>query len=287
MRGFSSFRLPIRAGAEAPAHGRPTRALAGRANRLGDPPLPALDVRRAVRPRGRTPRALRALPPGSKRRRPICRRRARIACRALQAPQRGASPNGRGRSLASPRAQDNYPRPARSIWVQPGLGARRGYTSASLLAATMPEIRRRTAFIPGRGRAQLGSTTRSRRAPGLLTSRAAPRAPYRAAAFEPGQRAARNAHRPRDDPGRPRARLRPRGADAAGTTGTRDYQAALTASLARLPDRSPAPARRAVYTRRFVTYSLPSRRPLLTGVGEISDGRRAFARLTFGPPPGG
>jgi len=175
-------------------------------------------------------------------------------------------------------------RPAALALVQPG-SVRDAVHVRSLLAATMPEIRRRTALL----RAEVARSADLRRdseaaRQGLLGSRAALGERRSAlAAFEAGQRARSEALSGLALTQSDRALVFGEEARAlSATIGRRDYQAALAASLARLPGPiprpGPAPAGPAAET---IPYSLPVEGRLITGVGEISDGGVHSRGLTF------
>ncbi|HYN47027.1 MAG TPA: peptidoglycan DD-metalloendopeptidase family protein [Allosphingosinicella sp.] len=175
-------------------------------------------------------------------------------------------------------------RPAALALVQPG-SVRDAVHVRSLLAATMPEIRRRTAVLRAEVMRSAGLRRDSEAArQGLLASRAALRERRTAlAAFESGQRARSQALTGLALTQSDRALVFGEEAQTlAGTIGTRDYQAALTASLARLPGPSPRPGPAALpAAAETIPYSLPVEGRLITGVGEISDGGVHSRGLTF------
>jgi septal ring factor EnvC (AmiA/AmiB activator) len=179
-------------------------------------------------------------------------------------------------------------RPAALALVQPG-SVRDAVHVRSLLAATMPEIRRRTAAL----RAEVAHSTDLRRQSeaaraGLIASRAA-LGERRAALtrLEAGQRTRSEALAGLALGQSDRALVFGEEARSlAGTIGTRDYQAALAASLARLPGPSPRPGSAAApAAAETIPYSLPVEGRLLTGVGEISDGGVHARGLTFATAP--
>lgn len=175
-------------------------------------------------------------------------------------------------------------RPAALALVQPG-SVRDAIHVRSLLAATMPEIRRRTALL----RAEVARSADLRRdseaaRQGLLGSRAALSERRSAlAAFEAGQRARSEALSGLALTQSDRALVFGEEARAlSATIGTRDYQAALAAGLARLPGPIPRPGPvPAGPAAEAIPYSLPVEGRLITGVGEISDGGVHSRGLTF------
>jgi septal ring factor EnvC (AmiA/AmiB activator) len=204
------------------------------------------------------------------------RRIALIA--ALQAAQRARLAEQQGPVIRLTAAlQTMTRRPAALALVQPG-SVRDAVHVRSLLAATMPEIRRRTAAL----RAEVGHSAELRRRSeaarsGLVASRAA-LGERRAAlsSFETAQRA-----RSQELAGLALSqsdRALVFGEEArglAGRIGTREAQAARAASLARLPGPLPRPegaAPAAPASAETIPYSLAVEGRLVTGVGEISDG---------------
>jgi septal ring factor EnvC (AmiA/AmiB activator) len=204
------------------------------------------------------------------------RRIALIA--ALQAEQRARLAERQGPVIRLTAAlQTMTRRPAALALVQPG-SVRDAVHVRSLLAATMPEIRRRTASL----RAEVSRSAELRRQSeaarsGLLASRAA-LGERRAAlsAFETAQRA-----RSQELAGLALSqsdRALVFGEEArglAGRIGTRQAEAAIAASLARLPGPLPRPegaAPAAPAPADAIPYSLAVEGRLVTGVGEISDG---------------
>jgi murein hydrolase activator len=175
-------------------------------------------------------------------------------------------------------------RPAALALVQPG-SVRDAVHVRSLLAATMPEIRRRTAAL----RAEVARSADLRRRSeaaraGLIASRAALGERRAALArLEAGQRVRSQQLAGLALTQSDRALVFGEEARSlAGTIGSRDYQAALAASLARLPGPLPRPGPAAALApAETIPYSLPVEGRLLTGVGEISDGGVHSRGLTF------
>jgi septal ring factor EnvC (AmiA/AmiB activator) len=204
------------------------------------------------------------------------RRIALIA--ALQAEQRARLAERQGPVIRLTAAlQTMTRRPAALALVQPG-SVRDAVHVRSLLAATMPEIRRRTAALRGEvaRSAELRRQSEAARS-GLLASRAA-LGERRAAlsAFETTQRA-----RSQELAGLALSqsdRALVFGEEArglAGRIGTREAEAAVAASLARLPGPLPRPegaAPTGPAPADAIPYSLAVEGRLVTGVGEISDG---------------
>jgi septal ring factor EnvC (AmiA/AmiB activator) len=177
-------------------------------------------------------------------------------------------------------------RPAALALVQPG-SVRDAVHVRSLLAATMPEIRRRTAAL----RDEVARSNMLRRQSelarqGQADSRAALQQRRVALArFEIEQRA-----RSRQLAGlalseSDRALVFGEEAQALSRTlSTRAYQDALAASLAQLPGPIPRPGADSADSgpeRAGPAYSLPVEGRLITGVGEISDGGVHARGLTF------
>ncbi len=204
---------------------------------------------------------------------------------ALQAAQRARLAERQGPLIRLTAAlQTMTRRPAALALVQPG-SVRDAVHVRSLLAATMPEIRRRTAAL----RAEVARSAALRRESeaarqGLLASRAALGERRAAlAAFEARQRVRSEALAGLALSQSDRALVFGEEARAlSATIGRRRYQAALAASLARLPGPLPrpgaAPEGPATGT---IPYSLPVEGRLVTGVGEISDGGVHSRGLTF------
>jgi septal ring factor EnvC (AmiA/AmiB activator) len=159
----------------------------------------------------------------------------------------------------------------------------------SLLAATLPEIRRRTAALRAevdRGDALRGQFELARRA--LLNSRRnlqARRADL--AGFEAAQRARSQQLTGLAVVESDRALVFGEEARAlARTIGTRQYQAQLAASLAELPGPLPRPGSAGEPpSRPQLPYMLPVEGDLVTGVGEISDAGVHSRGLTFEADP--
>lgn len=174
-------------------------------------------------------------------------------------------------------------RPAALALVQPGSVTETVHIR-SLLAATLPEIRRRTAAL----RAELarGSTLRrdldaARGA--LLAGRETLRQRRTAlAAFETRERS-----RSSELGGLALAEsdralvLGEQARTLAGSIGSRADEARLAASLAQLPPPLPRPGAPGPATATALPYVLPVEGRLLTGVGEISDGGVHSRGLTF------
>ena len=177
-------------------------------------------------------------------------------------------------------------RPPALALVQPG-SVEDTVHVRSLLAATLPEIRRRTAALRAevaisadlRRRYELSRTELATRRQELQQRR------VELARFEAAQRS-----RSRQLSGLAVAesdRALVFGEEAralARLEGTRQYQARLEASLASLPGPIPRPgseAEAAANPRPRLPYLLPVEGQLLTGVGEISDGGVHSRGLTF------
>jgi len=176
-------------------------------------------------------------------------------------------------------------RPSALALVQPG-SVEDTVHVRSLLAATLPEIRRRTAALRAevaRGNALRQREEEARRL--LATSRETLRG-RRAelAAFEAQERARSSQLSGLALSESDRALAFGEEARALSQLiGTRDYQARLAASLAQLPGPLPRPtgtAPAAPSTPRL-PYALPVSGRLVTGVGEISDGGVHSRGLTF------
>jgi len=175
-------------------------------------------------------------------------------------------------------------RPAALALVQPG-SVGDAIHVRSLLAATMPEIRRRTALLRAEVTHSAGLRRDSEAArQGLLASRAALSERRTALArFEAGQRARSEALAGLALSQSDRALVFGEEARAlSATIGRRDYQAALAVSLARLPGPIPRPGPAAPGpAAETIPYRLPVEGRLVTGVGEISDGGVHSRGLTF------
>jgi len=204
------------------------------------------------------------------------RRIALIA--ALQAEQRARLAEQQGPVIRLTAAlQTMTRRPAALALVQPG-SVRDAVHVRSLLAATMPEIRRRTAALRGEVARSAALRRQSEAArSGLIASRAA-LGERRAAlsAFEIAQRARSQQLAGLALSQSDRALVFGEEARGlAGRIGTRQAEAALGASLARLPGPLPRPADAAPAAPApadAIPYSLAVEGRLVTGVGEISDG---------------
>ena len=176
-------------------------------------------------------------------------------------------------------------RPSALALVQPG-SVQDTVHVRSLLAATLPEIRRRTAAL--RAEVARGNALRAREeeARRLLTASQETLRSRRAelAAFETQERA-----RSTQLSGLALAesdRALAFGEEARSLSqmiGTRDYQARLSASLIQLPGPMPRPAgaTQAAAPTPLLPYSLPVAGRLIRGVGEISDGGVHSRGLTF------
>lgn len=173
-------------------------------------------------------------------------------------------------------------RPAALALVQPG-SVRDAVHVRSLLAATMPEIRRRTAAL--RAEVERGADLRRRSEAarqGLLASRAALRERRLALArFEGAQRARSQQLAGLALTQSDRALVFGEEARTLSQTiGTRADQSRRAASLAGLPGPLPRPGDAGAAVPRL-PYSLPVEGRLLVGVGEISDGGVHARGLTF------
>ena len=179
-------------------------------------------------------------------------------------------------------------RPAALAMVQPG-SVQDTVHVRSLLAATLPEIRRRTAAL----RAEVDRSNELRRGieaarGALLTSRQElQRRRTALAAFEAAQRARSQQLGGLALSESDRALVF--GEEARSLTrliGTRQYQSQLAASLARLPGPEPRPDTPAGGSGRpRLPYLLPVEGRLITGVGEISDGGVHSRGLTLETEP--
>lgn len=165
-------------------------------------------------------------------------------------------------------------RPAALALIQPG-SVRDAVHVRSLLAATMPEIRRRTASLRAEAARSAELRRQSEQARGaLLASRQALRdRRTRLSAFETEQRG-----RSRQLAGLALTesdRALAFGEEArtlAGRVRTRESEDALAAALARLPGPVPRPGAADPPPADTIPYSLAVEGRLLVGVGEISDG---------------
>lgn len=180
-------------------------------------------------------------------------------------------------------------RPAALALVQPGSTENTVHVR-SLLAATLPEIRRRTAALRaevGRSEALRRQAQRARGA--LLASRAdLKRRRAELAAFESSQRARSRALTGLALTESDRALvLGEEARSLARLIGTREYQARLAARLAALPPPLPRPGGPGDSSSpEAIPYRLPVEGRLLTGVGEISDGGVHARGLTFATAAG-
>jgi septal ring factor EnvC (AmiA/AmiB activator) len=175
-------------------------------------------------------------------------------------------------------------RPAALALIQPG-SVRDAVHVRSLLAAALPEIRRRTAALREEAQrsAQLRRQSEAARQ-GLIDSREALRQRRIAlAAFETAQRSRSQQLTGLALGQSDRALAYGEQAQVlARDIGTRDYEATLAASLARLPGPVPRPATGApAAPEETLPYSLPVEGRLVAGVGEISDGGVHARGLTF------
>jgi septal ring factor EnvC (AmiA/AmiB activator) len=179
-------------------------------------------------------------------------------------------------------------RPAALALVQPG-SVRDTVHVRTLLAAILPEIRRRTAAL--RAEVDRGNALRSQfelaRSALVASRRDLQQRRLDLAGFEAAQRA-----RSRQLAGlavveSDRALVFGEEARAlARTIGTRQYQAQLAASLMQLPGPLPRPGSDSDSPPQpQLPYSLPVDGRLVTGVGEISDGGVHSRGLTFEPAP--
>lgn len=201
------------------------------------------------------------------------RRIALIA--ALQAEQRARLAEQQGPVIRLTAAlQTMTRRPAALALVQPG-SVRDAIHVRSLLAATMPEIRRRTAVVRAEVRRSTDLRRQSEQAlTALATSRTA-LGERRAAltAFE-GQQRSRSqqlAGLALSESDRALV-LGEQAQSLAGRIDTRQSEEALTAALARLPGPVARPGEAQAAPADIIPYSLAAEGRLITGVGEISDG---------------
>jgi septal ring factor EnvC (AmiA/AmiB activator) len=177
-------------------------------------------------------------------------------------------------------------RPAALALVQPG-SVRDAVHVRSLLAAALPEIRRRTAALREESQRSALLRRQSELArQGLIDSREALRQRRIAlAGFEAAQRGRSQQLSGLALSQSDRALVYGEQAQVlAGDIGTRDYQNRLSARLARLPGPLPRPdpgGATAVTDDENLPYSLPVQGRIVTGVGEISDGGVHARGLTF------
>jgi len=212
------------------------------------------------------------------------RRIALIA--AFQADQRARLAERQGPIVRLTAALETMTRrPAALALVQPG-SVRDAVHVRSLLAAALPEIRRRTAAL----REESERSTRLRRQSelarqGLIDSREALRQRRIAlAGFEAAQRGRSQELSGLALSQSDRALVYGERAQVlAGDIGTRDYQNRLAANLARLPGPLPRPdiGTAPAPAGENLPYSLPVQGRVVTGVGEISDGGVHARGLTF------
>ena len=176
-------------------------------------------------------------------------------------------------------------RPAALALVRPG-SVEDTVRVRSLLAATLPEIRRRTASL----RAEVARSDRLREQSDrarrtLAASRGElQRRRIELARFESGQRSRSEQLSGLATTESDRAlALDEEARNLASTVGTRQFQTRLQASLSGLPGPLPRPesAAPAEPPRPLVPYRLPVDGRLLTGVGEISEGGVHARGLTF------
>ncbi len=179
-------------------------------------------------------------------------------------------------------------RPAAIALVQPGSVQDTDHVR-SLLAATLPEIRRRTAAL--RAEVAVGNALRRQdersRAELLARRQELRRRRIELARFEAAQRARSQQLTGLAVVESDRALVFGEEAHAlARVAGTRRYQAALEASLARLPGPVPRPGSQdEAAARPRLPYLVPVEGWLVTGVGEISDGGVHSRGLTFATAP--
>ena len=177
-------------------------------------------------------------------------------------------------------------RPAALALVQPG-SVRDAIHVRSLLAAIMPEVRRRTAVLRARGGARARTCAAAPKPPAPVSSPAGRRCAS-AGSTSPASRRERArplaaADRPRPQPVRPRSGVSARKrARSSQTLGSRAYQERLAASLARSARAGAASrAHATAESGERIPYSLPVEGRVLVGVGEISDGGVHARGLTF------
>ncbi len=175
-------------------------------------------------------------------------------------------------------------RPAALALVQPG-SVQDTVHVRSLLAATLPEIRRRTAAL--RAEVEVGNALRRQqersRAELVARRQDLRRRRIELARFEAAQRARSQRLSGLAIAESDRALVFGEEARAlARVAGTRRYQAALEANLALLPGPVPRPGSDAeAAARPRLPYVIPVEGRLVTGVGEISDGGVHSRGLTF------
>jgi septal ring factor EnvC (AmiA/AmiB activator) len=165
-------------------------------------------------------------------------------------------------------------RPAALALVQPG-SVRDALHVRSLLAATMPEIRRRTSVLRAEVARSADLRRQSEQARAALSASRTALGERRAAlaSFETEQRG-----RSRQLAGLALSEsdralvLGEQAQTIAGQLTTRQSEDALTAALARLPGPQPRPGQAPTAPTDAIPYSLPVDGRLLAGVGEISEG---------------
>lgn len=201
------------------------------------------------------------------------RRIALIA--ALQTEQRARLAEQQGPVIRLTAAlQTMTRRPAALALVQPG-SVRDAIHVRSLLAATMPEIRRRTSVLRAEVARSNGLRSQSEQARTALAASRTTLGQRREAlaSFETEQR-----NRSRQLAGlalseSDRALVMGEEAQALeGQIGSRQSEDALAAALARLPGPAPRPGDAAAAPADRIPYSLAVEGRLITGVGEISEG---------------
>lgn len=206
---------------------------------------------------------------------------------ALQADQRARLAERQGPIVRLTAALETMTRrPAALALVQPG-SVRDAVHVRSLLAAALPEIRRRTTAL--REESQRSALLRRQSEvarQGLVDSREALRQRRVAlAGFEAAQRGRSEQLSGLALSQSDRALVFSEQAQVlAGEIGTRDYQNRLAASLARLPGPIPRPdtgTAPAAAQEPTLPYILPVQGRVVTGVGEISDGGIHARGLTF------
>lgn len=194
---------------------------------------------------------------------------------ALQAAQRARLAEQQGPVIRLTAAlQTMTRRPAALALVQPG-SVRDAVHVRSLLAATMPEIRRRTAVVRAEVARSNQLRSQSEQARAALAASRATLGERRTAlsAFEAEQRS-----RSRQLAGlalseSDRALVLGEEAQAlAGRVTTRQGEETLAATLARLPGPAPRPGDATPAPADTIPYSLAVEGRLVTGVGEISEG---------------
>ena len=178
-------------------------------------------------------------------------------------------------------------RPAALALVQPG-SVRDAIHVRSLLAATMPEIRRRTASLRAEVARSADLRRQSEQARAALAASRTALGERRTAlaTFETQQRG-----RSRQLAGLALSEsdralvLGERAQALAGNLSSRESEEALAAALARLPGPGPRPGAVQPPAQDAIPYSLPVQGRLLTGVGEISEGGVHSRGLTIETDP--